>query len=588
MSSQIYPSDTTWTELATGDCVITARGEVDITFAATLPPAGAAAHILVSSSDALEYTGPDKAWGRSRSPGSHVVVSDAAVQPASGPVAAVAPAVTAPPGVTPAAPQAGEDITVTLGTASGTPAPEASAELTVAGRRVALDNAPIRFPRAGAYELKVIWRNGVAPKVEVSVTGTVSDPAGAPAPGNTHAATVAGFSRDMAIFDSGAARGLDAATVPLSGTTDALDGAQIMAEIVRADTGAVVQAAVGVGTASGGSWAGALFGVPRNSNWLKVRVFVEGSTAAKAETANRFGVGHIVGLIGQSEDARMFADNFSQTAPLAVTDDSAVQVIRQQEGGAKPWPITIEAVTAASPVTASIAALADVLIRNAPGEKFLILDLAHSGTGRGNLANDSDFSRDWSDFAAIIAAARADGSDLGLILDSWTAADSAAADMFRLRYYPFYAGIDAAGADYVLGTSHQSRTYDHILWDLSSIGGRGIFDASKTALMMFGPHRFEVGQDMLDAVTQADGTPTISSTSRTPACRSATCWTTPPWPRSWRRAARVRRCCSTRTAIARSAPWTTRPTRPAPIGTTPRTRPRIPTTGFRPAPAMWR
>ncbi|WP_424991089.1 hypothetical protein [Fluviibacterium sp. S390] len=337
--------------------------------------------------------------------------------------------------------------------------------------------------------------------------GLPSPMSSAPSPGPAATASIAEFSRDLTLFDSGAARGGNSADIPLSGSTDAPDGARIMAEILRADTGAVLYPAQPVATAAGGSWTGAYPGAARSTHWLRPRVWVEGHASAKASTTSRFGVGHIVGLIGQSEDARMFADNFSQTAPLAVTDDSAVQVIRQQEGGTKPWPITIEPVTAANPVTASVAALADVLIRNAPGEKFLILDLAHSGTSRGNLANDSDFSRDWVDFAAIVAQARADGSDLGLVLDTWTAADSAAADMFRQRFYPFYAGITAAGADYTLGTAHQARTFDHVLWDLSAAGGRGIFDAARTPLLMFGPHRFEVGQDMRDAVTRADGSP---------------------------------------------------------------------------------
>lgn len=185
MTSQIHLSESDWTELATGACVISARGAADITFAAAQPPADAPAHGLISTSDPLEYTGPDKAWGRTREPGSYVVVSGAVVQPDLGPVQAVAPVVTSPPVLTPSAPDVGEDVTVDPGTATGTPAPNAEIELSVAGIRVATDVNPIRFPRPGAWELKVTWRNGTAPNAIAAVTGTVTAPAAAPAPGGS-------------------------------------------------------------------------------------------------------------------------------------------------------------------------------------------------------------------------------------------------------------------------------------------------------------------------------------------------------------------------------------------------------------------
>lgn len=335
------------------------------------------------------------------------------------------------------------------------------------------------------------------------------------AAGSAWAAAIGDFSRDRTIFDSGAALGQNAAHVPLSGTTDAPDGEVIEARAVSLDDGGASSTAwQDVGPAAGGAWSGTL-DAPRNASWYAAEARVKGSSAAAVRTANRFGAGHIIMVLGQSEDARMFDPGFDYrgqpgatvTVPT-LTDEDAVQVVFQVEGGASsPYPTQGPVrVTSTTPVTPSVAHMADVLTRNT-NEKWLIVDAAHSGTSPDELANDSVTTRNWSDLVNILTVARADGADVGLVMDSWTAAPSASGDNWRLKYYPFYLGVFANGTDYTLGTQHPgfAVTYDHCLFDLSSVGGRGLFDTARTRIAYHGPHRFEDGVSDQNPFTDPSG-----------------------------------------------------------------------------------
>ncbi|MCA8881837.1 MAG: hypothetical protein KDA73_18220 [Rhodobacteraceae bacterium] len=347
-------------------------------------------------------------------------------------------------------------------------------------------------------------------------------------PGTAYAVTgVTEFSRDRTIFDTGAALGQNALSIPVPDiATDAPDGTNIRARAINAITSAQVFPWRVIGQASGGVLTGASFDVAsgaRNPDWLLLEFEVEGSAAASHVMTNRFGAGHIVMVLGQSEDARMFDPGFDYrgqpNASLSIptlTDDDAVQVVYQVEGGASS-PYTTQGptpITTAAPVTPALAHMADVLTRNTT-EKWLIVDACHSGTSPEELANDSITTRNWSDLVNLLNVVRADGADVGLVTDSWTAAPSASGDNWRLKYYPFYLGIFAGGSDYTLGTQHPSfsATYDHILFDLSTIGGRGLFDAAKTRLAFHGPHRFEDGISSMWPLADPAGTYAAGYTS---------------------------------------------------------------------------
>lgn len=173
MTSEIYLNEATWTELATGDCVIGARGRIAVHFAATQPTGSAPSHDLVSTEDNLEFTGSDKAWGRALQPGSVALVSGNQVRPSAGPVATLAPTVTVQPSLTPAQPTEGDIVVVATGAATGTPPPTPEVRLVVAGQRVRTDAVPVRMPRAGAWSLTVLWRNRASPNALATAFGTV-------------------------------------------------------------------------------------------------------------------------------------------------------------------------------------------------------------------------------------------------------------------------------------------------------------------------------------------------------------------------------------------------------------------------------
>lgn len=276
--------------------------------------------------------------------------------------------------------------------------------------------------------------------------------------------------QNPAIFDSGAARGENAADIPLSGSTDASNGTGIEARLVRADTGGEVQPWTTIATASGGTWSGIIPGVARSPYRLRAEL----RTMPKGPVASAGGdilVGHVAVLIGQSEDARMFSDRYDRRADGGATLDGIWQTVpafadadaenavylltnKESAGGASYAANGIRPVNSTTPVTASAAHFANVFSRNAPGEALLLIDAAASGTSRTDLVNDTDTDRNWGNsFADAIALIRSYGGDAGVVLDSWTAADSASGDGFRTRFFPVYAGMKSNGSSFAYGTT---------------------------------------------------------------------------------------------------------------------------------------
>lgn len=521
MTSQIYLTATDWTELATGACVISARGAADITFAAALPPADAPAHGLISTSDTLDYTGPDKAWGRAREPGSFVVVSGAVVQPDLGPVQAVAPLVTGQPALTPSAPDVGEDVTVNPGTATGTPALDAEIELSVAGIRVATDVTPIRFPRPGAWELKVTWRNGTAPNAIAAVTGTVTAVAsssGNPSQSaNSFTATPADFSRDLLDFDIGAAVGRNAARVPVSGTTDAPVDSVIE---LRAWSPTTQTAWVPVTVTSPGVWSGVV-NVPGGFELYQVEARVQNSDQPETRATTRFRGAYVIGLLGQSEIFR--AINITASPRIYQGDLSNPERVRMVKGNPVPGgggqPVTSYSVTgpfdlSSTPVASSIMTHAADMVRRNIAIPVTFVEMSIPGTGRTDLSSDASNLRRWQDLVAKLdAAGYQDGARPGLIVESWTNADAIMAGNFVDVFKPFYCGLNADGSDYVLGTpivaqnfgviGTATHTHDHCLFDLSG-QDRGLFDPADTRILVC-QHRFDpVAVDRQNAYVRAD------------------------------------------------------------------------------------
>lgn len=246
--------------------------------------------------------------------------------------------------------------------------------------------------------------------------------------------TLAALSRDRSLFDLGAAFGRAAATVPLTGTGTAGEIVQARA-LSLDDGGATTTAWADVATVgAGGSWIGEI-SAPRSSSWFRPEVRLKTDPGVAAQGANRFGVGHLIAIWGQSEPERIISSFYDSTTAPAVTDDEAVQVFV----GAAAAPAR-HMVTNSQPYTAAVAALAATLIAARPGEKFGIVFHTVPGTDPRALVNDADTSRVWAADKALHDFVTADGQKVGFAAMSWFAAPGSLGANYGAALYPLFSG----------------------------------------------------------------------------------------------------------------------------------------------------
>lgn len=302
--------------------------------------------------------------------------------------------------------------------------------------------------------------------------------------------TLTAFSRDRTLFDSGVGFGRAVADVPLKGTGTA--GAIVQARAVSLDDGgATTTAWVDVATiAAGGSWAGNIT-VPRSSSWFRPEVRIKTQPAVTATVASRFGVGHVIAIWGQSEVAYILNAFYSSGAVPTVADPEAVQVI----SGADTTP-AVQFITNAAPMTAAVAAMAATFITLRPGEKFALVFQTVPGTDPRQLVNDSDPGRDWFKDKALHDFVTADGQSVGLAAMSWFASPGSLGSDYGDALFPLFAGKRLTGTAVTFPTditygAAQSYHADHWFGEL--------YTYTKTKWIGYGPHRFDIGADMLDA-----------------------------------------------------------------------------------------
>ena len=322
-------------------------------------------------------------------------------------------------------------------------------------------------------------------------------PSGASGPGPLPGTvSVAAFSRDRTIFDSGAGVGLAEADIPLSGTGTA--GEVVQARAVSLDDGgATTTAWADVATVDGGgNWAGTMT-APRSASWFRPEVRLKTRPGVAAQGANRFGVGHVIAIWGQSEPDRILSAFYDNTPAPAVADPEAVQVFN----GAAATPAR-HFITTAQPLTAAMAALAGTFIAERPGEKFAVIFHTVPGTDPRGLVNDSDLGRNWADDKALHDFATADGQHVGLVAMSWFASPGSFGQSYGEAMFPLFAGTTITGAaitfpatiSYGAGLSYRA---DHWFGEF--------YDYARTRWVPYGPHRFDIDADMRDATHYSDG-----------------------------------------------------------------------------------
>ncbi len=299
------------------------------------------------------------------------------------------------------------------------------------------------------------------------------------------------FTRDKALFDSGAALGQNSATIDIAGTATIGRDVQLRARSVE-DGGVTSTSWIDVGTAdAGGNWSGSVT-VSRNVSWYQMEARVKDNIAVTARTVNRFGVGHVIAIWGQSEVARIvdsFGDSGGLTAPTLITED-AVQVIRPTFNISDP--VIHEHLTNTNYGTVSLAYMANTLLAERPNDKFALIFQVDSGTSFQQLMDDGMVGRDWALDKALHDFATADGQVVGIAAASWFAAPRNAGTGYEEAHFPMFFGINSDGSsvtipgDYTWATG-QTWHLDHSFAE--------IYDYSQTRWVAYGPHRFEVGNE---------------------------------------------------------------------------------------------
>jgi len=310
--------------------------------------------------------------------------------------------------------------------------------------------------------------------------------------------TVAAFSRDRTLFDSGAAFGRNIASVPLSGTGSPGEIVEARAQSID-DGGSTSTIWSEIATIDAlGNWS-ATISAPGSASWYRPQVRLKGKTSVNATGIARFGVGHVIAVWGQSEPDRILSTFQDMTTPPVLTDNEAVQIIVGAAAGATRASYIVQN---GAPFSAGVAAMADTLIRSRPGEKFAVIFQTVPGTDPRALVNDSDTSRMWANDKALHDFATADGQQVGIAAMSWFASPGTLAANYGAAMFPLFSGkmLDGTPVTFpatITYASGQSYQADHWFGEL--------YDYTQTKWVPYGPHRFEPDADLLDATHYVGG-----------------------------------------------------------------------------------
>ena len=322
--------------------------------------------------------------------------------------------------------------------------------------------------------------------------------------------SVTAFSRDRTLFDSGAGFGRNSADIPLTGTGTAGEIVEARALSVD-DAGLTSTAWTEVATIdAAGTWSGTMT-VPRSASWYRPQVRLKATPVVSAQGSARFGVGHVIAIWGQSEPERILS-TFQDLAPApTVTDDEAVQIIF----GAATTPQQ-HFVRQGAPYTSAVAALADALISARPGEKFAVIFQTVPGTDPRALVNDSDPGRSWAADKALHDFATADGQHVGLAAMSWFAAPGSLGSSYGEALFPLFSGKTTAGVPVTFPTTvnYPGGSYhaDHWFGEL--------YDYAHTRWVPYGPHRFDIDADLMDATHYVGGAAQVNFVNKQAARES--------------------------------------------------------------------
>ena len=172
----------------------------------------------------------------------------------------------------------------------------------------------------------------------VSITALQLDPAGGVA---APLLLVTEVARDRLLYDSGQAIGDMSASIPVSGMAE--EGAVVEVRALSTDDGGatcgdwVELPPVG----PSGAWSGQIT-AHRNASWYRVEARLKAQPAIRATSYNRFGVGHVIAIWGQSEVALFWQSSHSNTPAETLTTKFGLLRLKNKSGrkSSTSWPLS--------------------------------------------------------------------------------------------------------------------------------------------------------------------------------------------------------------------------------------------------------
>jgi len=342
--------------------------------------------------------------------------------------------------------------------------------------------------------------------------------------GQVYSISVTDFTKDNVVFDSGYQIGRSWSDIPMTGTSDAPEGTgiEIRAVAVVGDNTATTPYTVAATVQNDGTWSAVCPQVPLTPyTKFVIQVRLQGSNFT-ATTSNRFAVGHILMVKGQSEDATMATPSYDNTVKPSVTNDSNLQVVyasRSASEGEADTTADLDRrhITQANLddntgtnqyVTSGMAHMSNALEDACPGVEFLLIynvkgGTTYVGSGGSSASDDAQTGRLFSvDLAIVNFALSEAGQKIGIVLSSWYAAPRSHTEDWGLIYAAYFLGRNLDGTAFTTPNTitKGSSTYivDHTMAEY--------IDYTYTKFVIQDTHVFVPNTDMDNAINDAGST----------------------------------------------------------------------------------
>ena len=155
----------------------------------------------------------------------------------------------------------------------------------------------------------------------------------------------------------------------------------------------------------------------------------------------------VVAVFGQSQPSYLVdhRSNYHQIDSPVPADGNVVAFTQAPNGPVIRRQVT-RATVAAKQVNPTVAAWSAWFAHVMPGREIVVVDLCEGGTGRGELMDDANSKRKWSDLAEMVEAVRAEYDDIDMVVECWMANDAPRPSAWGSNGPPSISASDGAAA----------------------------------------------------------------------------------------------------------------------------------------------